>query len=113
MSQPTVNQVYAINGDDPPQTWMSQASFIGFGEGPSPEQPPTGFWAVDQDTWQTARDSQTRSLDRAQAQAEYDNRLALSSQRHALVDAGLTYEVACILVPDPTNDYSIDTWHNA
>jgi hypothetical protein len=114
MSQPTTNQVFAISGDNPPQTWMSSATYYNsIDNNPAPDQPPPGFWEVDQTTWQDARDAQTREQARAAEQAEYNQRLAQSAQRHALVDAGMTYEVACILVPDPLGDYSIDAWHEA
>jgi hypothetical protein len=110
MSQPVLDIIYAVNGDSPPQVWTSRVSFIGPGESPSPSPPPDGFWAVDQPGFQSALDAQDREVQRNYAAAEYNRRLALSDQRHQLVDTGMTVDQARILIPDPQGDYSIDAW---
>lgn len=110
MSQSVTNAIYAISGDTPPQTWMSSLTYTGTGNVPSVAQPPPGYVIVDEDTYRDALRAQNASADRAAANAEYQRRLDLSTQRQQLIDTGMTTLQARILIPDPMGDYSIDTW---
>lgn len=103
--------LYGLNYAQPPDTWSLMWSASD--ENTVDSSIPDGFYEVDRDTWLKAQEAQERAKEHSEEQAAYDYRVILSQQRKDLVNAGLSYEVAKILVPDPLGDYSIDVWHNA
>lgn len=98
---------YAISNSRPPSTWLSEWSVLD-GERVAGADIPADYTECDQATYEATLAAQAAAQSASADQAIYDYRMQLAEKRRQLVAAGLTVEVARILVPDPYNDYSID-----
>jgi hypothetical protein len=100
--------VYALSDDDRrAATWMSEWSLVN-DERIAGADIPAGYHEVTELEYNEALNAQSQRTNQQSLINNMTERMELAEKRRQLVAAGLSLEVARILTPDPTGDYSID-----